>query len=171
MMTDVPDRSTLDRHFTASAFVLNPDRKMLLLHHRKLGVWLYPGGHIEPGETPDVAVLREIYEETGIHAALLGERDLELADAETDVTVLHQPYRILCEFIDDKRGPHYHLDLIYLTATDLRACPPEREVENARFFSRQETAELKMFPNFRRMVDRVFADAEVWDMVGRKVAP
>lgn len=44
-------------------------------------------------------------------------------------------------------------------------------MENARFFSRQETAELKMFPNFRRMVDRVFADAEVWDMVGRKVAP
>lgn len=37
MMTDVLDRSTLDRHFTASAFVLNPDRKMLLLHHRKLG--------------------------------------------------------------------------------------------------------------------------------------
>ncbi|WP_122560241.1 NUDIX domain-containing protein, partial [Pseudomonas viridiflava] len=108
---------------------------------------------IEQGETPDVAVLREIFEETGIHAQLLGERDEALADLETDVTVLHQPWRVLCEYIDDKRGPHYHLDLIYVTATSLRACPDDREVEHARFFSLQETADLKMFPNFRRMVD------------------
>ena len=169
-MDEPLDRSQLDRHFTASGFVLNPDRKMLLLHHRKLGVWLYPGGHIEQGETPDVAVLREIFEETGIHAQLLGERDEALADLETDVTVLHQPWRVLCEYIDDKRGPHYHLDLIYVTATSLRACPDDREVEHARFFSLQETADLKMFPNFRRMVDRVFADDALWDLVGMKVS-
>ncbi|MGE8145923.1 NUDIX hydrolase [Pseudomonas frederiksbergensis] len=169
-MTDTLDRSQLDRHFTASGFVLNPEREMLLLHHRKLDVWLYPGGHIEQGETPDVAVLREIFEETGIRAHLIGERDEELADVETDVTVLHQPYRVLCEYINDKRGPHYHLDLIYVTATELRSVPDNREVEHARFFTQKETAELKMFPNFRRMVDRVFADDAVWDMVGMKVS-
>ncbi|GFM65462.1 hypothetical protein PSCICJ_15800 [Pseudomonas cichorii] len=115
-------------------------------------------------------MLREIFEETGIRAELLGERDEELADVETDVTVLHQPYRVLCEYIDDKRGPHYHLDLIYVTATPLLACPDDREVENARFFSHQETASLQMFPNFRRMVDRVFADDALWDLVGKKVS-
>lgn len=169
-MTDSLDRNQLERHFTASGFVLNPDGEMLLLHHRKLGVWLYPGGHIERNETPDAAVLREIGEETGLHVTLLGERDEALADAASDVSVLHQPYRVLCEFIDDKRGPHYHLDLIYLCATHARECPRHREIADAGFFNRDQAAGLQMFPNFRRMTERLFADEAVWDQVRREVA-
>ncbi len=32
------------------------------------GRWTLPGGYVEQDETPDVAVAREIFEETGIHA-------------------------------------------------------------------------------------------------------
>jgi 8-oxo-dGTP diphosphatase len=46
------------RHFTASGIVL-ADEQVLLVEHRKLGMWLYPGGHIEPDEDPVQAVLRE----------------------------------------------------------------------------------------------------------------
>ena len=42
----------LEKHFTASALIID-NGKVLLLHHKKLGVWLYPGGHIEKNETPD----------------------------------------------------------------------------------------------------------------------
>ena len=39
----------------------------ILLHkHKKLGVWMGPGGHIEPNEPETVALTREIYEETGL---------------------------------------------------------------------------------------------------------
>lgn len=31
------------------------------------GRWSVPGGHVEPGETPEAAVLRELSEETGLH--------------------------------------------------------------------------------------------------------
>jgi len=31
------------------------------------GRWSVPGGHVEPGETPEAAVLRELGEETGLH--------------------------------------------------------------------------------------------------------
>ncbi|HEX3564902.1 MAG TPA: NUDIX domain-containing protein [Acidimicrobiales bacterium] len=31
------------------------------------GRWSVPGGHVEPGETPEAAVLRELTEETGLH--------------------------------------------------------------------------------------------------------
>ncbi|MFI5083488.1 MAG: NUDIX domain-containing protein [Streptosporangiales bacterium] len=48
------------RHFTASGIVLSHDEQVLLIKHRKLGMWLYPGGHIEPNEDPVQAVLREV---------------------------------------------------------------------------------------------------------------
>jgi 8-oxo-dGTP pyrophosphatase MutT (NUDIX family) len=40
------------RHFTASGIVLSDDGHVLLVEHRKLGWWLYPGGHIDPDEDP-----------------------------------------------------------------------------------------------------------------------
>ncbi|MET3133648.1 8-oxo-dGTP pyrophosphatase MutT (NUDIX family) [Oxalobacteraceae bacterium GrIS 1.11] len=104
----------LPKHFTASGFVLTRNRKILLIEHRKLGVWLYPGGHLEANATPDAAVIREIYEETGIRAEILGAPDASLMDRAADVTALHTPYQILCERINDKCEPHYHLDLSYL---------------------------------------------------------
>jgi 8-oxo-dGTP pyrophosphatase MutT (NUDIX family) len=52
-------------HVTGSAIVLGP-RGVLLLRHRRLGIWLQPGGHLDAGETPWDAALRESAEETGL---------------------------------------------------------------------------------------------------------
>lgn len=41
-----------EKHFTALALILH-DKKVLLVKHLKLGVWLYPGGHVENDENPD----------------------------------------------------------------------------------------------------------------------
>lgn len=46
---------------------------MLLHLHKKLGKWLPVGGHIEQGELPDMAALREIKEESALEVIeLLG---------------------------------------------------------------------------------------------------
>lgn len=37
--------------------------KIYLCHHKKADDWIPPGGHIEPGETPSEAALREMFEE------------------------------------------------------------------------------------------------------------
>lgn len=60
-------------HFTASAFILSPDRQsLLLIHHSKLHRWLQPGGHVEPGDADIVAAARrEIVEEVGMTAPVL----------------------------------------------------------------------------------------------------
>ncbi|HXM77372.1 MAG TPA: NUDIX domain-containing protein, partial [Thermoanaerobaculia bacterium] len=44
-------RSTAQGHVTGSAVVARPDGSaFLLVRHRKLGRWLQPGGHADPGD-------------------------------------------------------------------------------------------------------------------------
>lgn len=91
--------------------------KVLLHRHRKLGMWLPPGGHIEKDELPDDAAVREVREETGIEVALAGERRQDVEDP----VQLRRPAGVQLEDI----GPgHQHIDLIYfarpLGSTDIR---------------------------------------------------
>jgi len=41
---------------------------VLLVDHRKAGLWLPTGGHVEPGEHPAATVRREVREELGVEA-------------------------------------------------------------------------------------------------------
>jgi 8-oxo-dGTP pyrophosphatase MutT (NUDIX family) len=60
-------------HITCTGVVLSPKRKrVLLVHHGRLGRWLLPGGHVEALDaTPADTAMREVLEETG--ARLTGE--------------------------------------------------------------------------------------------------
>lgn len=66
-------RTCAPAHVTASAAIVDPTRKgLLLVHHRKVGRWLQPGGHCEAGDaTLGAAALREATEESGIHGLRL----------------------------------------------------------------------------------------------------
>jgi 8-oxo-dGTP pyrophosphatase MutT (NUDIX family) len=60
----------MDRHFTVSGFVVHEGR--VALHwHRKLGMWLPAGGHVEPNEDPVQAVLREVSEEFAVESEVM----------------------------------------------------------------------------------------------------
>lgn len=56
-------------HLVSYFVVLDETRgQLLLVAHRKAGLWLPAGGHVEPGELPWAAVVRECREELGIEA-------------------------------------------------------------------------------------------------------
>lgn len=52
--------------YTASAFVLNRENKLLLIWHKKFNKYVQPGGHILEEELPYEAAIREVFEETKI---------------------------------------------------------------------------------------------------------
>jgi 8-oxo-dGTP pyrophosphatase MutT (NUDIX family) len=83
-------------HVTGSAIVVGP-RGVVLHLHKRLGLWLQPGGHIEPGESPWAGAEREAEEETGL-------------------AVEHPEGTPLLVHVDVHPGPrgHTHLDLRYL---------------------------------------------------------
>nr|MDT0657184.1 NUDIX domain-containing protein [Micromonospora sp. DSM 115978] len=65
---DNPWRRDLPLHFTASALIVHPaTRRVLLRWHTRQRAWLQVGGHADPGETdPLVIAVREGREETGL---------------------------------------------------------------------------------------------------------
>lgn len=61
-------RSNLEGHITGSAWMLSPNLdSVLLIHHRKLGIWFQPGGHVDLADQSIFATAeREALEETGL---------------------------------------------------------------------------------------------------------
>jgi len=51
---------------SVSVALRDAERRVLLARHVEGGVWVLPGGAIEPAETPADAAVREMYEETGL---------------------------------------------------------------------------------------------------------
>ncbi|MDQ6671445.1 MAG: NUDIX domain-containing protein [Chloroflexota bacterium] len=98
------------RHFTVAVFVVRGGQ-VLLHFHRKLGKWLPPGGHVEDNELPDEAALREVFEETGVRARLVGEHGLPIQEPRQLVV----PAGVQLELI---YPGHEHIDLVYFGVPD-----------------------------------------------------
>jgi 8-oxo-dGTP pyrophosphatase MutT (NUDIX family) len=114
-------------HVTGSAVVVS-GRGVLLHRHKRLGLWLQPGGHVDPGETPWQAALRETREETGLPAR-------------------HPDGHPLLWHVDVHDGGrgHTHLDLRYLLlAPPEDPRPPPQESPAVGWFA---------WPDARRVAD------------------
>jgi 8-oxo-dGTP pyrophosphatase MutT (NUDIX family) len=111
-------------HVTGSAIVAG--RRGTILHwHKRIGGWMQPGGHLDAGETPWAAALRETAEETGL-------------------AVRHPANGPVLFHLDaHPAGQHFHLDLRYLLdADDDDPAPPPGESQQVRWFSLPEAMQL-----------------------------
>lgn len=112
-------------HITGSAIIVG-ERGVVLHRHKRLNMWLQPGGHVEEGETPAEAALREAGEETGL-------------------TVRHPTSGPWLVHLDVHPGPrgHTHLDVRYVVygePTD--PAPDAGESQEVAWFGWDEAIEM-----------------------------
>jgi ADP-ribose pyrophosphatase YjhB (NUDIX family) len=55
---------------SVAALCRDESHHILLVRQKDSGKWSAPGGAIEPGESPESAAVREVYEETGLIIAI-----------------------------------------------------------------------------------------------------
>ncbi len=137
----------MKRHFCASAFVVNDEKKLLLVKHAIWGKWTQPGGHIEENETPEEAAIREVYEETGLKITLLGEH----FPREDD---LIRPLGIQC---NRKINGDKHIDIIYVgIPNNLEASLKiSSESTDIGWFTRKQLEEMPVFPDIKITFDYI----------------
>lgn len=134
--TDPCSEDASDHHVTGSAFVVS-SRGVILHRHRKLGIWVQPGGHVDSGETPAKAALRESREETGLTVRLAHP-----------VALVH---------VDVHPGPrgHTHYDFRYVVVADPDdPAPPPDESPDVFWFpfdQAVERCEPALAPALRRL--------------------
>ena len=116
-------RTSIRGHFTASAWVVNSEEThVLLMHHKKLNIWIQLGGHAD-GENDLLNVaIKEVLEESGI------KNISPITDKIFDIGVHRIPrYQLIKE--------HYHYDIRFL----LKSTSDDTLVAN------EESTDLKWF--------------------------
>jgi len=140
----------LKRHFTATAFVIDSKKRVLLLWHKRLKRWMPPGGHVDDHETPEDAAKRECKEETNLDVEIMGEKSADLfKDNPHEGRMLKKPIAFLLENIPESlernEPAHEHMDFLYLArpldenATMEHA---EDESDGMRWFTKHEIEAL-----------------------------
>lgn len=137
----------ITRHFTATTFIVHQNRVLLHLH-KKLGVWLPVGGHIDRDELPEAAAFREVAEETGLEIQLyVTDTPLPLDDDSAEQLV--RPVHLILENINSF---HQHIDLIYYAiSSSSELNPADGETADLHWFNAAELTALDALPNVRVM--------------------
>ncbi|MBR1830480.1 MAG: NUDIX hydrolase [Atopobiaceae bacterium] len=110
-------------HMTASAWVVSPDRSLVLMaYHNIYQSWSWLGGHADGQRDLRAVALREVREESGLASArLVGDEILSL--------------EALCVDGHEKRGSyvssHLHLNVTYLVEADPAEAPRAKPDENS----------------------------------------
>lgn len=104
---------------TARCVLVDADRHLLVVHagkgrHRR-PVWGLPGGHIDPGEAPDVAARRELREEL-----YLSIGDLFFVDDYAYKGSWHRVYTARCDGPIDRFDDSELLEIGWFTIEDVQ---------------------------------------------------
>lgn len=121
MSNIVPNEA--DRDFTASAYVIK-ENKVLLMNHKKTGLWLQPGGHIEKNELPHETAKREALEETGFNIEL---EQTPKSNYQAPTEDLPKPFKVNAHRIEQG---HWHCDFAFKATVTKKQKPTHSHEHN-----------------------------------------
>jgi 8-oxo-dGTP pyrophosphatase MutT (NUDIX family) len=131
-----PDRFRKHTMMLAVAGIVAEDGRLLLLRDSH-GFWAGVGGWIEPGESPEQAILREVREELGVGAVVIGA---------------HRPF-IAWNVQGSSDGASFLLMVFGLRLESADFQLQVEEITDARWFGPDEWADLPMLPYVRSLFD------------------
>lgn len=136
-------RTNLKGHITASAWVVNPEMtKTVLVHHKKLGKWVQPGGHADGSEDILGMARQEVWEETGLKNTKPGYDGIFDVDAHT---IPEAPKNGVME------PAHTHYDVRYLLLAEGEVRVSD-ESHDVKWVTLEKAKELN--PEMGRMIDK-----------------
>ena len=116
-----------------TGYIIDKD-KLLLIHHKKLNLWLPVGGHIEQNEIPDDALKREIKEETNLDVEIISSTEHITPKGNTKIS-LATPFHVNVHSV----GDHDHCSLFYICKPlNPDALKINSELKNFRWVSKDE---------------------------------
>lgn len=130
-----------------AVYIINNQKQILMLEHKKLKSWLPPGGHVEADELIHEAAIREVREEAGIEIEFIYNRESACNMNDSRAKILPTPFIVQLEDI----GDHFHEDFVYLA----RASNDQiinNENHNIAWFDIEKAIELNIFDNVRRQL-------------------
>ena len=140
----------MEKHFVASGLIFD-NEKILLIKHKKIGSWIYPGGHCELNENPEDCLKREVKEETGYSIKVVESSIFKYFDDQ--VRSISVPFCVLEEQIVENDKTHIHIDFVYLCELDKSIKQIENN-ENSEYqwFSFNQATNLNMIKNFKELL-------------------
>lgn len=155
-------------HEATAVYVFEPTfERLLFIRHRKAplkGRWLPPGGHVEPGETPDQAAIREVFEETGQRVVLL---DLMPDWPRRSSDRAHRLVAPLLIQVEDL-GDHRHLDFVYVAVVPEPGALVAEAEQPAAWFDEEACRRENLLEDCRCHAARLFAERARYQAIYRE---